>query len=86
MTRSISELAQDALDVQDACNLSSVVISFAKALDDLWLHATALNKGTDWVNQHPITKAFTSKLMSLSGWTLGDGTFAEVISLASKAA
>jgi len=86
MPRPIQELAQQALDVQDASNLSGVVASFAKVLDDLWQHATAIGHGTEWVNQHQITRAFTSKLVALSGWRLGDGTFKELISLARDAA
>lgn len=86
MPRPIHELAQEALDVQDACNLTAVVRAFQQALEDLWQHALACGHGTDWVNQHPITKAYSSKLMSLSGWKLGDRTFHEVIALARDAA
>lgn len=82
MARPIAQLAQEALDSQDACNLSAVVSTFQRALEDLWQHAQAGGHGTDWVNQHPVTKAYVSKLSSLSGWKTGDGTFHEVIALA----
>jgi hypothetical protein len=82
MPRPLAQLAQEALDVQDASNLSGVVQTFVKALEDLWQHAQAEGRGTDWVNQHPITKAYVSKLTSLSGWRTGDGTFHEIIRLA----
>jgi hypothetical protein len=82
MPRPLSQLAQEALDVQDASNLSGVVQTFVKALEDLWEHAKAEERGTDWVNQHPVTKAYVSKLISLCGWAVGDGTFREVIALA----
>jgi hypothetical protein len=61
------ELAQQALDVQDACNLSGVVHSFAKAMDVLWAEARERNKGTAWINQHPIVSLFLDKLASLNG-------------------
>ena len=82
MPRPIQELARQALAVQDACNLSAVVKAFSEALDDLWPHAQAEERGTDWVNQHPITRAYVSKLASLSGHERGDGTFSQVIHLA----
>jgi hypothetical protein len=63
----IKEAAQMALDVQDACNLSGVVHSFAEVV-------TALRNspectGTDWVNEHPIVTLFLDKLSSLNNYT-----------------
>lgn len=66
-TRSISNLAADALAVQNACNLSGVAYSFAGAMSALWAHAHATGMGTGWVNQHAITRAYLCKLVSLSG-------------------
>ena len=84
--RTIKELAEEAVAVQDACNLSGVVHSFASVLDDLWRHAKRQGEGTDWVNQHPITKAFVGKLVSLSRLQQGDDAYRQVMALAEPAA
>jgi hypothetical protein len=65
--RSEQQLAKLALQVQDACNLSGVVHSFSGVMTDLWALANEKNKGTDWVNGHPVARAFASKIESLSG-------------------
>ncbi len=62
----IETAKQMAEEVQDACNLSGVVYTFGTALKILWEEAYKLNKGTKWVNEHPVTKRFVSKLMDLS--------------------
>jgi hypothetical protein len=58
---------QDAIDVQDACNLSGVVHSFDKIVSRIWDEAREKGLGTDYVNRHPIVVMFVSKLASLSG-------------------
>jgi hypothetical protein len=61
------ELAQQSLDIQDACNLSGVVHAFSRGMDVLWVEAReGEGKGTDWVNQHPIVTLFLDKLASLN--------------------
>lgn len=64
--KTIKRLAEDALLVQDAVNLSGVARSFADALSDLWQHATAQGEGTAWVNSHPVAVLFSSKISSLT--------------------
>lgn len=66
MARTEKELAQLALDVQDACNLSGVVGSFARVTQDLWEIARANNKGTEWVNQHYVSVLFADKIADLT--------------------
>lgn len=66
-------LAKDAIDVQDACNLSGVVHSYSKALSELWKVADFLGEGTDWVNTHPVAILYASKVGSLTG--IGSGSF-----------
>jgi hypothetical protein len=61
------QLAQQSLDVQDACNLSGVVKAFARGMDTLWAEAHERSEGTDWVNKHPIVTLFIDKLKSLNG-------------------
>jgi hypothetical protein len=60
------ETAQQALDVQDACNLSGVVHAFSRAMSVLWEEAHRTGQGTDWVNKHPIVTLFIDKLASLN--------------------
>jgi len=67
------ELAQQALDVQDACNLSGVAKALGRAMDVLWAEAHARNEGTDWVNQHPIVTLYLDKLAHLNR-TQGENT------------
>ena len=64
----IQEAAQSAILCQDACNLSGVLASFHNVvMDVLWPEARRLNKGTEWVNSHPIVALFLSKLVDLNG-------------------
>ena len=70
--RTLQQLAQEAIDVQDACNLSGVLRSMTDIVfETLWPIAHETGKGTDWVNQHPIVSLFLSKLSSLNR-TQGD--------------
>ncbi len=70
--KTLQQLAQDALQVQDACNLSGVIISWARAMSDLREHLRDL--GTDGFNHHPINVLWSSKVSSLTGES-ADGTF-----------
>ena len=64
ISKTIKELATDALNVQDACNLSGVVHGFARAMSDLAEHTS----GTDERNSHPIVILWVDKLAHLSGY------------------
>ncbi len=66
MHKTLMKHAQDAIDVQDACNLSGVVHSLDICVSDLWELAHKMKKGTDWVNQHPIVQMYVDKLACLS--------------------
>jgi hypothetical protein len=57
---------QNAMSVQDACNLSGVVFSFEKAMQAICDEANAEGHGTDWKNTHPIVVLFTTQLAYLS--------------------
>jgi hypothetical protein len=63
MARTIQQLAQEALDVQNACNLGGVSRSFAKAVEDLFEHT----HGTAERNNHPIVRIWIDKMASLAG-------------------
>jgi len=63
MAKTIYELAKDAYDVQNACNLSGVVLSFAKAIVDLRQHT----QGTDATNNHCVSVLWADKIAQLTG-------------------
>jgi hypothetical protein len=63
MPRTLKQLAQEALDVQNACNLSGVVHGFARAMGDLMEHT----KSTDERNRHPIAVLWADKVAHLTG-------------------
>ena len=61
----LAQAAQQALDVQDSCNLSGVLNSLHTiVMDVLWPQATG---GMWWVNRHPIVRLFLYKLSALNG-------------------
>lgn len=63
--KSLKQLAQDALDVQDACNLSGVVHGFSRFMTEL--NEALPNLGTDRRNNHPLVRLWVDKLAHLSG-------------------
>jgi hypothetical protein len=65
--RTAKEIASDCLMVQDACNLSGVVFSFADYMKILCEVSNELGKGTDWKNHHPICLMFSDKIGHLTG-------------------
>lgn len=63
-----SRLATEALQIQNACNLSGLVFGFSSAMQLLCeLSHRDGNAGTEFKNRHPITILWVSKLDSLSG-------------------
>jgi hypothetical protein len=67
------QLINEAIQVQNACNLSGVVRSFALITERLWTLSRENNVGTEWVNTHRVSRLFASKIQSLAGDTkLGD--------------
>lgn len=63
--KTLPELAQQVLDVQDACNLSGVVHAWSAAITNLReLMPTA---GTEVINRHPINKLWADKVAHLTG-------------------
>jgi len=64
----IQQAAQQALDVQYACNLSGVARSMDKVIQEvLWPAAHREGKGAGWVNSHPIVTMFLLKMSELNG-------------------
>lgn len=58
-------LAQEALNIQDGCNLSGIVHGFSRAISTL--RKICPDKGTDWYNQHPICVLWADKIAQLAG-------------------
>lgn len=68
MSKTIKELAQEAINVQDACNLCGVAQAFARAMVDLGEHTS----GTDERNNHPIARVWADKIAHLAGTQLNE--------------
>ena len=66
----LKRLAQQALQVQNACNMSGIAHSFAKAMSELRVLQPQL--GTDALNSHPITRLWASKVHDLAGMGLSN--------------
>ncbi len=60
---------QEAIDVQNACNLSGVVHSFSRAMTKIW---ESNKTGTEEANTHPIARLYAEQVMHLSGAGMGD--------------
>ena len=63
----LREAYQSALDIQDACNLSGLVRALADYTYLLWEEARELNKGSDYVNKHPVVLWYVEKFHQLAG-------------------
>ncbi len=61
------KIYEDALDCQDACNLSGLVHTLSGHMQAIREEVTADGGGTDEVNRHPVVQLFLSKLVSLTG-------------------
>lgn len=79
--QTLQELAQESLDVQNACNSSGV----AHSLVDIFARLHRLsNRGTYSINNHPIVVTFLDKLNSLAGIQPITGTAWERIAEADR--
>ncbi len=58
---------KDALQIQDACNLSGVVHSMAEVMESVCDVAHRLGNGTAWKNRHPVIVLFAAKVAHLAG-------------------
>jgi hypothetical protein len=65
LTMTITDLANESLRVQNACNLSGIVHSYARALSDLRTLCPSLS--TDAINRHPIAVVWADKVAHLAG-------------------
>lgn len=63
-SRTIEDLCKEAIDIQGACNLSGVVLSFSRAI--LRLRRIYIDEGTDFYNSHCVCVMYSSKISSLT--------------------
>ncbi len=61
-TKTLVELCQDAINIQNASNIQGLATSFPKVLKDL-------SNYTDDIRNHPVTQLWTSKLHHLANMT-----------------
>jgi hypothetical protein len=67
MPMTLQQAAKEAIDCQNAANLSGVLDSFHRVvMDVIWPEARRQGKGTDFVNTHPVVYLFLDKLTSLN--------------------
>ncbi len=80
-SRTLAQLAQEALDVQDACNLSGVAQGFGRAMVDL---RRALNDGHA-IRTHAITVLWLDKLADMTNRNADYGSaYAECLTLTER--
>lgn len=67
--RTLAELAQEAINIQDACNLSGLVLGWGEALHELRTNLMSLEPcaDTERINKHPINILWAAKLFDLTG-------------------
>ena len=65
----LREMAQSALDIQSACNLSGVARSFAEVMMNL--RRLPECQGTAWANSHPVALLYIGKMADMAGYGHG---------------
>lgn len=66
--KELKDLAIEALQVQDACNLSGVVHGFSRAITELRrILENEPEFSTDKLNTHPVCLLWADKIASLTG-------------------
>lgn len=72
--KTLKQLAQEAIDVQNACNPLGVSKRYAAMLTELraQLNWTGEPNDTDAIRRHPINRMWASKLHDLAGMGLSD--------------
>jgi len=71
MNDRVKNLLKQALQVQDACNLSGILYSWADAMGAL--REAYPDQGTEFYNTHPINVLFASKVADLTGCAVNFG-------------
>jgi hypothetical protein len=65
--RDAMNIYKNALEVQDASNLSGVVFQFARDMVQILSEVRAAGGGTDEVNQHPVARMYAEQIAFLTG-------------------
>ena len=68
----MSNIYQNALDVQSASNLSGVVLQFARDMRRINEEVRASGGGTEQVNKHPVCRLYAEQIAWLTGAGSGD--------------
>lgn len=79
--KTMKQLADDAIHVQDACNLIAVANSFASVTKEVRdrLAESCQECGTDAIRNHPIVQLWASKIIEMCGMGYPDmDKFSEV--------
>lgn len=69
----MTNIYKDAIQVQDACNLSGVAHSLCEAMKVIREEPDC--NGTDYVNRHPVVTMYLSKMADLNGMSINSGEF-----------
>jgi hypothetical protein len=85
----LKHAASEVLALQDACNLSGVIFTWATTMHLICEISNRGSKGTEWKNHHPINQLFACKVAELTcydGSLIGDskdsGAYAQCQALA----
>lgn len=68
--KTMQELAKEAIEIQDACNLGGLVHGWSRSMSDL--QDLLRGQGTRNVNEHPISKLWASKIHDLARMGMSD--------------
>jgi hypothetical protein len=68
----MKQLAQEALDIQNACNPLGLTKGFAQATQELWEHAV-IGSSIWETTKHPVFQLWASKIHEIAGMGLSDG-------------
>lgn len=79
--------AMNALDCQQASNLAGLLSGLERARNALLTRRRDLNKGTDWLNTHPVMYLFSVQMGYLTGSSIiADGDYSRNVSICEKIA
>ena len=70
--KTLKDLAKEAIEIQDACNLSGLIHGWHRSMEVLWSILRDSGAGTAQINQHPINQLWASKVHDLTGMGLSD--------------
>lgn len=66
----MQELAKEAIEIQDGCNLGGLVHGWSRSMKDL--QELLRGEGTQAINEHPISKLWACKVHDLARMGISD--------------